>query len=83
MRLNWKERTIKKERNDINIYREGLLVGFLVFYGISTLVGYFKQNHIYICVCVCACACVCVCVCGAFNKFPDFFVQAFKNVVDS
>ena len=26
--------------------------------------------------------CVCVCVCGAFNKFPDFFVQAFKIVVD-
>ena len=20
---------------------------------------------------------------GAFNKFPDFFVQAFKNVIDS
>ena len=28
------------------------------------------------------CVCVCVCVCGAFNKFPDFFVQAFK-IVDS
>ena len=27
--------------------------------------------------------CVCVCVCGAFNKFPDFFVQAFKIVVGS
>ena len=27
--------------------------------------------------------CVCVCVCGAFNKFRDFFVQAFKIVVDS
>ena len=26
--------------------------------------------------------CVCVCVCGAFNKFSDFFVQAFKIVVD-
>ena len=22
-------------------------------------------------------------VCGAFNKFPDLFVQAFKIVVDS
>ena len=22
-------------------------------------------------------------ICGAFNKFPDFFVQAFKIVVDS
>ena len=22
-------------------------------------------------------------ICGAFNKFPDFFVQAFKTVVDS
>ena len=29
------------------------------------------------------CVCVCVCVCGAYNKFPDFFVQAFKIVVDS
>ena len=29
------------------------------------------------------CVCVCVCVCGAFNKFPDFFVQAFNIVVDS
>ena len=27
---------------------------------------------------------VCVCVClDAFNKFPDFFVEAFKIVVDS
>ena len=29
------------------------------------------------------CVCVCVCVCGVFNKLPDFFVQAFKIVVDS
>ena len=29
------------------------------------------------------CVCVCVCVCGAFNKFPDFFVQAFKIDVDT
>ena len=29
------------------------------------------------------CVCVCVCVCGTFNKFSDFFVQAFKIVVDS
>ena len=26
---------------------------------------------------------MCVCVCGAFNKFPDSFVQAFKIVLDS
>ena len=26
---------------------------------------------------------MCVCVCGAFNKFPDFFVQAFKIIIDS
>ena len=26
---------------------------------------------------------ICVCVCGAFNKFPDFFAQAFKIVIDS
>ena len=36
-----------------------------------------------VCVCVCVCVCMCVCVCGEFNKFPDFFVQAFKIVVDS
>ena len=33
--------------------------------------------------CVCVCVCVCVCIRGAFNKFPDFFVQAFKIVVNS
>ena len=32
---------------------------------------------------MCVCVCVCVCVCGAFNKFPDFFVQAFKTIVHS
>ena len=25
----------------------------------------------------------CYIICGAFNKFPDFFVQVFKIVVDS
>ena len=48
---------------------------------------YFKYIYIYMCVCVCVCVCMCVCVCvcirGAFNKFPDFFVQAFKIVVNS
>ena len=29
------------------------------------------------------CVCVCVCVCVTFNKIPDFFVQAFKILVDS
>ena len=29
------------------------------------------------------CVCVCVCVCGEFNKFQDFFVEAFKIAVDS
>ena len=24
-----------------------------------------------------------ICLYGAFNKFPDFFVQVFKIVVDS
>ena len=32
---------------------------------------------------MCVCVCVCVCVCSAFNKFPDFFIQAFKIDVDS
>ena len=41
--------------------------------------------YIYMCVCVCVCVCVSLSVCeyGAFNKFPDFFIQAFKIVVDS
>ena len=29
------------------------------------------------------CMYVCMYVHGAFNKFPDFFVQAFKIIVDS
>ena len=29
------------------------------------------------------CVCVCVCIRGAFNKFADVFLQAFKIVVDS
>ena len=33
----------------------------------------FNQIYIYIY----------MCVCGGFNKFPDFFVQAFKIVIDS
>ena len=45
----------------------------------------------YICVCVCVyiymCVCVCIYIyiyiCSEFNKFPDFFVQEFKIVVDS
>ena len=32
---------------------------------------------------MCVCVCVCVYIRGAFNKFPDFFVQAFKIVVNS
>ena len=32
---------------------------------------------------MCVCVCVCVYVCGAFNNIPDFFVLAFKIVVDS
>ena len=36
------------------------------------------------CVCVCVCVCTYVCIyVGKTNKFPDFFVQAFKIVVDS
>ena len=27
--------------------------------------------------------CVWTYICSAFNKFPDFFVQAFKIVIDS
>ena len=50
------------------------------------------SSYIYIYIYIYTCVCVCVCVCdenkwkyirGAFNKFPDFFVQAFKIVVDS
>ena len=44
--------------------------------------------YIYMCVCVCVCVYIyinmymCIYV-FAFNKFPDFFGQAFKIVVDS
>ena len=44
-------------------------------------VRYSQPLYIYIYICVCVC--VCVWVCGEFNKFPDFFVKAFKIVVDS
>ena len=37
----------------------------------------------YIYIYIYMCVCVCVCVCGEFNKFPDFFIQAYKIVVDS
>ena len=41
--------------------------------------------NISVCMCVYMCACVYVFIykniCGAFNKFPDFFVQAFKIVL--
>ena len=44
--------------------------------------------YIYMCVCVLIYMYTCVYIYiytheGAFNKFPDFFVQAFKIVVDS
>ena len=55
--------------------------------------GICDYIYIYIYVCVCVCVCVCgafnkfpdflVQACSAFNKFPDFMVQAFKIVVDS
>ena len=38
---------------------------------------YKPKSHIYIYIYIYTC------VCGSFNKFPDFFVQAFKIVVDS
>ena len=44
---------------------------------IEVLLYIYMYINIYICVCVC------VCVYGESNKFPDFFLQAFKIVVDS
>ena len=38
--------------------------------------------HVYIYIYIYVCVCVCVCACGAFNKFPDIFVQALKIVVE-
>ena len=52
----------------------------------QTYKGRYRHSFtvmIYIYIYMCVCVCVCVCVCGAFNKFPDFFVQAFKIVIDS
>ena len=39
--------------------------------------------YIYIYIYIYIYVCVCVCVCGAFSKFHDFFVLAFKIVADS
>ena len=44
---------------------------------------------VYTCIYMCVCVGVCIHMCvdiyirGAFNKFPDFFVQVFKIVVDT
>ena len=35
------------------------------------------------CVYVSVCIYIYIYICGAFNKFPDFVVQAFRIVVDS
>ena len=43
------------------------------------LIKHSLTNHIYIYIYIY----MCVCVCNAFNRFPEFFVQAFKIVVDS
>ena len=49
----------------------------------KSLETYWRLHvYIYIYIYIYVCVCVCVCVCGAFNKFSDFFVQAFKIVVD-
>ena len=48
---------------------------------LKIILKFFTYNWIYIYIYICVC--VCVCVCGAFNKFPDFFVQEFRIVVDS
>ena len=39
--------------------------------------------YIYVCMCVCVCVCVYRYIQDAYDKFPDFFVQAFKIVIDS
>ena len=38
----------------------GWLVGWLVFYGISILVGYLIPNPVFISTYVCVCVCMCV-----------------------
>ena len=42
-----------------------------------------QNSYIYVYIYIYIYVCVCVCVCGELNKFLDFFVQAFKIVVDS
>ena len=49
-----------------------LILGFIYVY-----------IYIYVCVCMCVYIYIYIYICGAFNKFPDFFVQAFKIVIDS
>ena len=43
----------------------------------------YKHTDIYIYIYIYIYIHTCVCVCGSFNKFPEFFVQAFKIIVDS
>ena len=54
-----------------------------LLYPVRGAIGFQPLNiYIYICVCVCVWVCVCVCV-WCLQYIPDFFVQAFKIVVDS
>ena len=62
-----------------------MTLGFMhsVTVGPSELVKEINLLYIYIYIYIYIYMCVCVCVCVAFDKFTDFFVQAFKIVVDS
>ena len=63
------------------------MVGWLVgwFYGISTLFGSFNAelNQFDKSLYVSRSSYRQVCIWGAYDKFPDFFVQAFTIVIDS
>ena len=54
-------------------------LGLVMLFGTSTLVSYLKSNLVYIYIYVY----MCVCIRGAFNKFPDIFVWAYKILAHS
>ena len=60
---------------NIYIYLVGLLVGWLCFYGISTLVGYLMPNTAYMNICIYVCVYVCVCVCVSVHLFTQSLRQ--------
>ena len=54
-----------------------------LFTFLSTFNNSFKNKSIYQLIIHLQVIYIYIYICSSFNKFPDFFVQAFKIVVDS